>query len=133
MALKEPSWVQAMQEELAQFEKLQVWELVDLPVGEHAIGTRWVYKCKRDDKGIVTRNKARLVVQGFAQQEGLDYTEVFTHVARLEAIRLFLAFASFKGFKVYQLDVKSAFLYEKVQEQPDSFQPRYRCEHLSVV
>ena len=116
MAFKEPSWVQAMQEELAQFEKLQVWELVDLPAGEHAIGTRWVYKCKHDDKGIVTRNKARLVVQGFAQQEGLDYTEVFAPVARLEAIRLFLAFASFKGFKVYQLDIKSAFLYGKVQE-----------------
>ena len=114
MALKEPSWVEAMQDELAQFEKLQVWELVNLPAGEHAIGTRWLYKCKRDDNGIVTRNKARLVVQGFAQQEGLDYTEVFTPVARLEAIRLFLAFASFKGFKVYQLDVKSAFLYRKV-------------------
>ena len=60
-----------------------------------------MYKCKRDDKGIVTHNKARLVVQGFVQQEGLDYTEVFAPVARLETIRLFLAFASFKGFKVY--------------------------------
>src|SRR3990170_5839884 len=127
MALKEPSWVEAMQEELGQFEKLQVWELVDLPVGEHAIGTRWVFKCKRDDKGVVVRNKAMLVVQGFAQQEGLDYTEVFAPVARLEAIRLFLAFASYKNIKVYQLDVKSAFLYGKVQElvfvaQPPGFE-----------
>jgi hypothetical protein len=127
MALKEPSWVVAMQEELHQFDKLQVWELVDLPKDEYAFGTRWVFRCKKDDKGVVTRNKARLVVQGFAQQEGLDYTEVFAPVARLEAIRLFLAFASFKGIKVYQLDIKSAFLYGKVQElvyvtQPPGFE-----------
>ena len=126
MALKDNSWVEAMQEELAQFKKLKVWELVDLPEGEKEIGTKWVFKCKRDDRGIVTRNKARLVVKGFNQQEGIDYNEVFAPVARLEAIRLFLAFASFKGFKVYQLDVKSAFLYGKVQEvvyvsQPDGF------------
>ena len=131
MALKENSWVEAMQEELAQFQKLQVWTLVDLPVGEYAIGTRWIFKCKRDDRGVVTRNKARLVVQGFNQQEGIDYNEVFAPVARLEAIRLFLAFAAFKGFKVYQLDVKSTFLYGKVREvvyvnQPPGFSdPNY--------
>ena len=100
-----------MQEELAQFQKLQVWTLVDLPAGEYAIGTRWVFKCKRDDRGVVTINKARLVVQGFNQQEGIDYNKVFVPVTRLEAIRLFLAFAAFKRFKVYQLDVKSALLY----------------------
>jgi hypothetical protein len=126
MALKDNSWVEAMQEELAQFKKLKVWELVDLPKGEREIGTKWVFKCKKDERGIVTRNKARLVVKGFNQQEGIDYNEVFAPVARLEAIRLFLAFASFKGFKVFQLDVKSAFLYGKVQEvvyvsQPDGF------------
>ncbi|KAJ0817154.1 putative RNA-directed DNA polymerase [Helianthus annuus] len=126
MALKDNSWVEAMQEELAQFAKLKVWELVDLPKGEREIGTKWVFRCKKDERGIVTRNKARLVVKGFNQQEGIDYNEVFALVARLEAIRLFLAFASFKGFKVYQLDVKSAFLYGKVQElvyvsQPEGF------------
>ncbi|KAJ0541144.1 putative RNA-directed DNA polymerase [Helianthus annuus] len=91
-----------------------------------AMISRRVKRCKKDERGIVTRNKARLVVKGFNQQEGIDYNEVFAPVARLEAIRLFLAFASFKGFKVYQLDVKSAFLYGKVQEvvyvsQPDGF------------
>ena len=104
-----------MQEELAQFEKVGVWELVDVARGKEPIRTRWVYKCTRDDKGIVTRNKARLVVQGFAQREGYDYNETFAPVARIEAIRLFLAYASFKGIKVYQLDVKSAFLYGEVK------------------
>jgi hypothetical protein len=123
MALKESSWVDAMQEELSQLEKLGVWHLVDLPKGVSALGTRWVYRCKRDDKGTVTRNKARLVVQGFLQQEGLDYTDVFAPVARIEAIRLFLAFVSYKGFKVYQLDVKSAFLYGQLEDKVYVLQP----------
>ncbi|MFS7964097.1 putative RNA-directed DNA polymerase [Helianthus anomalus] len=102
-----------MQEELAQFAKLKVWELVDLLKGEREIGTKWVFRCKKDERGIVTRNNARLVVKGFNQQEGIDYNEVFAPVARLEAIHLFLAFAFFNGFKVFQLDVKSAFLMGK--------------------
>nr|GFA18622.1 copia protein [Tanacetum cinerariifolium] len=72
---------------------------------------------KKDERGIVIRNKARLVSQGDTQEEGIDYDEVFTHVARIEAIRLFLAYASFKDFVVYQMDVKSAFLYEKIEEE----------------
>ena len=84
MALKDNSWVEAMQEELAQFKKLKVWELVDLPEGEKEIGTKWIFKCKRDDRGIVIRNKARLVVKGFNQKEWIDYNEVFAPVARLE-------------------------------------------------
>ncbi|KAI3776002.1 hypothetical protein L1987_45762 [Smallanthus sonchifolius] len=88
-----------------------------LPKGVYPIGTKWVFKCKKDDRGVVVRNKARLVVQGFNQQEGIDYTEVYAPVVRLEAIRLFLAFASYKRFKVFQLDVKSAFLYGKVKEE----------------
>ncbi|GKB34629.1 putative ribonuclease H-like domain-containing protein [Tanacetum coccineum] len=91
--------------------KKKVWTLVDLPYGKRAIGTKWVYKNKKDDKGIMVRNKARLVLQGYTQEEGIDYDEVFAPVARLEAIRLFLAYASFMGFIVYQMDVKSAFLY----------------------
>ena len=87
-ALKENSWIEAMQEELSQFAKLKVWRLVDLPEKKQAIGTKWVFKCKKDDRGVGTRNKARLVVQGFRQQEGLDFTDVFAPVARLEAIRL---------------------------------------------
>ncbi|KAL9996279.1 putative RNA-directed DNA polymerase [Helianthus debilis subsp. tardiflorus] len=99
-ALTEDSWVIAMQEELGQFEKLGVWKLVDFPEGQRKINTKWVFKCKRDDRGVVVRNKARLVVQGFSQQEGINFTEVYAPVARLEAIRIFLACASWKNFKV---------------------------------
>ncbi|KAI3802308.1 hypothetical protein L1987_30438 [Smallanthus sonchifolius] len=123
MALNDNNWIEAMQKELAQFDKLKVWNLVDLPKGAYPIGTKWVFKCKKDDRGVVVRNKARLVVQGFNQQEGIDYTEVYAPVARLEAIRLFLAFASFKGFKVFQVDVKSMFLYGKVKEEVYVCQP----------
>ncbi|GKC91626.1 putative ribonuclease H-like domain-containing protein, partial [Tanacetum coccineum] len=81
--------------------------LVDLPNGKRAIGTKWVYKNKKDEKGIVIKNKAILVAQGYTQEEGIDYDEVFAHVDRIKAIRLFLAYASFKDFVVYQMDVKS--------------------------
>ncbi|GJW27172.1 putative ribonuclease H-like domain-containing protein [Tanacetum coccineum] len=107
-ALEDESWVDAMQEELLQFEIQKVWVLVDLPYGKKAIGTKWVYRNKKDERGVVVRNKARLVAQGHRQEEGIDYDEVFAHVARLEAIRIFLAFASYMGFVVYQIDVKSA-------------------------
>ncbi|GJR26785.1 retrovirus-related pol polyprotein from transposon TNT 1-94 [Tanacetum coccineum] len=91
-----------------------VWTLVDLPNGKRAIGTKWVYRNKKDERGIVIKNKARLVAQGYTQEEGIDYDEVFAPVARIEAIRLFLAYASFKDFVVYQMDVKSAFLYDDI-------------------
>ncbi|GKA18456.1 putative ribonuclease H-like domain-containing protein [Tanacetum coccineum] len=91
--------------------------MVDLPSGKKAIGTKWVYRNKKDEKGIVVRNKARLVAQGFKQEEGIDYDEVFAPVARVEAIRLFLAFASFMNFPVYQMDVKIAFLYGTIKEE----------------
>ncbi|GJZ81445.1 retrovirus-related pol polyprotein from transposon TNT 1-94 [Tanacetum coccineum] len=90
---------------------------VDLPNGKRAIGFKWVLRNKKDERGIVIRNKARLVAQGYTQEEGIDYDEVFTPVARIEAIRLFLAYASFKYFVVYQMDVKSAFLYGKIEEK----------------
>ncbi|KAI3795101.1 hypothetical protein L1987_37746 [Smallanthus sonchifolius] len=122
-ALTENCWIEAMQDELSQFQKLHVWDLVDLPKGFQPIGTRWVFKCKTDDRHVVVKNKARLVVQGFYQQEGLDYNEVYAPVARIEAIRLFLAYATYVGFKVYQLDVKSAFLYGKVHEEVYVTQP----------
>ncbi|GKD23850.1 putative ribonuclease H-like domain-containing protein, partial [Tanacetum coccineum] len=97
--------------------------LVDLPYGKRAIGTKWVYRNKKDERGIVIRNKARLVAQGYTQEEGIDYDEVFALVARIEAIRLFLAYASFKDFVVYQMDVKSAFLYGKIEEEVYVCQP----------
>ncbi|GJY19612.1 putative ribonuclease H-like domain-containing protein [Tanacetum coccineum] len=93
-ALSDPAWVEAMQEELLQFKLQNVWVLVDLPKGHRAIGTKWVYRNKKDERGIVIRNKARLVAQGHTQEEGIDYDEVFAPVARIEAIRIFLAYAS---------------------------------------
>ncbi|GJZ82946.1 putative ribonuclease H-like domain-containing protein [Tanacetum coccineum] len=99
-ALKDPSWIEAMQEELLQF-KLQ----------------------QKDERGIVIKNKARLVAQGYTQEEGIDYDEVFAPVARIEAIRLFLAYAPFKDFVMYQMDVKSAFLYGKIEDEVNVCQP----------
>ncbi|GJV89906.1 hypothetical protein Tco_1533844 [Tanacetum coccineum] len=122
-ALSDSSWVEAMQEELLQFKLQQVWILVDLPSGKRAIGTKWVFRNKKDERGIVIRNKARLVAQGHRQEEGIDYEEVFALVARIEAIRLFLAYASFMGFLVYQMDVKSAFLYGTIEEEVYVTQP----------
>ncbi|GKD85687.1 putative ribonuclease H-like domain-containing protein [Tanacetum coccineum] len=138
-ALEDESWVDAMQEELLQFEIQKVWVLVDLPYGKKAIGTKWVYRNKKDERGVVVRNKARLVAQGHRQEEGIDYDEVFAPVARLEAIRIFLAFASYMGFIVYQMDVKSAFLYGKIDEevyvsQPPGFlDPKYPQKVYKVV
>nr|GEV21957.1 putative ribonuclease H-like domain-containing protein [Tanacetum cinerariifolium] len=122
-ALKDPSWVEAMQEELLQFKIQNVWSLVDCPKGVSPIGTKWVLKNKKDERGIVIRNKARLVAQGHTQEERIDYEEVFAPVARIEAIRLFLAYASFMGFTVYQIDVKSAFLYGTIDEEVYVMQP----------
>ncbi|GJV49200.1 ribonuclease H-like domain-containing protein [Tanacetum coccineum] len=97
--------------------------LVDLPYGKKAIGTKWVFRNKKDQRGIVIRNKARLVAQGHIQEEGIDYDEVFAPVARIEAIRLFLAYASYMDFTVYQMDVKSAFLYGTIEEKVYVRQP----------
>ncbi|GKC38031.1 putative ribonuclease H-like domain-containing protein [Tanacetum coccineum] len=94
--------------------------MVNLPNG---IGTKWVFRNKKDERGIIVRNKARLVAQGFTLEEGIDYYEVFAHVARIEAIRLFLAYTSFIGFIVYQMDVKSAFLYGTIYEEVYVCQP----------
>ncbi|GJS53670.1 putative ribonuclease H-like domain-containing protein [Tanacetum coccineum] len=123
-ALNDPAWVEAMQEEMQQFINQKVWQLVPLPDGKIAIGTKWILKNKRDARGIVVRNKARLVAQGHRQEEGIDYDEVFAPVARIEAIRLFLAFASYMGFMVYQMDVKSAFLYGEIEEEVYVTQPK---------
>nr|GEW18250.1 putative ribonuclease H-like domain-containing protein [Tanacetum cinerariifolium] len=119
----DPRWIEAIQEELLQFKMQKVWVLVDLPYGKRAIGTKWVYRNKKDERGIVIRNKARLVAQGHTQEEGIDYEEVFAPVARIEAIQLFLAYAFFMGFMVYQMDVKSAFLYETIEEKVYVCQP----------
>ncbi|GKD82732.1 putative ribonuclease H-like domain-containing protein [Tanacetum coccineum] len=88
--MDDESWVEAMQEKLLQFKLLNVWTLVDLPHGTKVIGTKWVFRNKRDQRGIVVRNKSRLVAQGYRQEEGVDYDEVFAPFARIEAIRRFM-------------------------------------------
>ncbi|GJZ76562.1 reverse transcriptase domain-containing protein [Tanacetum coccineum] len=122
-ALSDPAWVEAMQEELLQFKLQKVWVLVDVPKGHRASSTKWVYRNKNDERGIVIRNKARVVAQGHTQEEGIDYDEVFAPVARIEEIRIFLAYASYMGLMVYQMDVKSAFLYGQIEEEVYVCQP----------
>ncbi|GJV40193.1 putative ribonuclease H-like domain-containing protein [Tanacetum coccineum] len=116
-------------EELLQFKIHKVWILVDLPYGNRAIGTKWVYRNKKDKRCVVVRNKARLVAQGYRQEEGIYYDEVFAHVARIEAIMICLAFASYMGFIVYQMDVKSAFLYGIIEEKVYVSQPLGFVDH----
>ncbi|KAK6146181.1 hypothetical protein DH2020_020050 [Rehmannia glutinosa] len=118
-----------MQEELNQFERNKLWKLVQRPTHQNVIGTKWVFRNKMNKEGSVVRNKARLVAKGYCQEEGIDFDETFAPVARLEAIRMFLAYAAHKNFIVYQMDVKSAFpnglLEEEVYvEQPPGFEQK---------
>jgi hypothetical protein len=106
-----------MHEELENFERIQVWELVDPPPGCKPIGTKWVRKNKEGEKGEVVRNKSKLVAQGFSQKEGIDYEETFAPIERLEAIRILLAFSVAKGFKLHQMNVKSAFQNGVLEEE----------------
>jgi hypothetical protein len=112
-----------MHEELENFERNQVWELVEPPPGCKPIGTKWVWKNKEGEKGEVVRNKSRLVAQGFSQKQGIDYEETFAPVARLDAIRILLAFSVAKGFKLHQMDVKIAFLNGVLEEEVYVRQP----------
>jgi hypothetical protein len=112
-----------MHEELENFERNQVWELVEPPPICHPIGTKWVWKNKEGENGMVVRNKSRLAAQGYSQKEGIDYEKTFAPVARLEAIRILLAFVVAKGFKLFQMDVKSAFLHGVIEEEVYVKQP----------
>ena len=112
-----------MQSELNEFERNKVWNLVPPLKDQSVIGTRWVFRNKLVENGKVIRNKARLVTQGYNQEEGIDYEETFTPVARLEAIRLLIAFASHKNIKLFQMDVKCAFLNGYLQEEVYVAQP----------
>ena len=116
-----------MHEELNNFTRNQVWTLEKPPQDARIIGTKWVFRNKQDDQGVIIRNKARLVAKGFSQVEGLDFGETFALVARLEAIRILLAYASCYAIKLYQMDVKSAFLNGFINElvyveQPPGFE-----------
>ena len=134
-ALTDEFWINAMQEELGQFKRNEVWELVPRPEGTNVIGTKWIFKNKTNEEGVITRNKARLVAQGYTQIEGVDFDETFAPVARLESIRLLLGVACILKFKLYQMDVKSAFLNgylneEVYVEQPKGFVDPTHPDHV---
>jgi hypothetical protein len=104
-ALRDSDWVLAMQEELNNFTRNEEWHLVPRP-NQNVVGTKWVFRNKQDEHGVVTRNKARLVAKGYSQVEGLDFGETYAPIARLESIRILLAYATYHSFKLYQMDVK---------------------------
>ncbi|WVZ89697.1 LOW QUALITY PROTEIN: hypothetical protein U9M48_036066 [Paspalum notatum var. saurae] len=126
-ALSDPDWVNSMHEELNNFTRNEVWTLDARPKGARVIGTKWVFRNKQDNEGNIVRNKARLVAKGYSQVEGIDFGETFAPVARLEAIQFLLAYASHHDMKLYQMDVKSAFLNGYINElvyveQPPGFE-----------
>ncbi|CAL9020228.1 unnamed protein product, partial [Prunus brigantina] len=123
-ALHHGEWFLAMQEELNQFVRNDVWYLVPRPINTNVIGTKWIFKNKTDEQGNVVRNKARLVAQGYTQMEGIDFDETFAPVARLESVRLLLAIACHLKFKLYQMDVKTAFLNGVLNEEVYVEQPK---------
>ncbi|KAL8105134.1 hypothetical protein AgCh_029065 [Apium graveolens] len=122
-ALLDPDWISSMQEELNQFERNKFWKLVSVLKNRSIIGTKWVFRNKMDENGIVTRNKAKLLAKGYSQEEGIDYDETFAPVSRLEALRIFLAFVAHSNFKVYQMDLKSAFLNGELEKEVYAQQP----------
>ncbi|WVZ94220.1 hypothetical protein U9M48_040141 [Paspalum notatum var. saurae] len=134
-ALADLDWIIAMQEELNNFARNEVWVLKERPKDKNIIGTKWVFRNKQDEHGVVVRNKARLVAKGFAQVEGLDFGETFAPVARFEAIRILLAYSSHHKIKLYQMDVKSAFLNGYINElvyvdQPPGFEDPRKPNHV---
>nr|GFB46555.1 putative ribonuclease H-like domain-containing protein [Tanacetum cinerariifolium] len=134
-ALTQSCWIEVMQEELNEFERLEVWELVPRPNQVMVITLKWIYKGKLDELGGILKNKARLVTRGYHQEEGIDFEESFALVARLEAIRIFLAYAAHKNMVVYQMDVKTAFLNSNLREyvyvnQPDGFVDPDNPDHV---
>nr|GEU43815.1 Gag-Pol polyprotein [Tanacetum cinerariifolium] len=125
-AMANYAWIEAIQKELHQFDRLQVWELVDKPFGKTVIRLKWLWKNKKDEDQTVIHNKARLVAKGYAQEDGIDFEESFSPVARLEAVRIFITYATHKSFLIYQMDLKMAFLNGPLKEevyvaQPDGF------------
>lgn len=123
-AEKSPKWREAMDEEMNSILKNQTWELSNLPKGAKCIGVKWIYKTKLNEHGEVNKFKARLVAKGYSQEHGIDYTEVYAPVARMDTIRTLLSRAAHKGWDIYQLDVKSAFLHGVLAEEVYVQQPK---------
>lgn len=125
-ALQSETWKAAMDEEIKAIERNKTWELSTLPEGHNAIGVKWIYKIKRSSDGMIIKYKARLVAKGYKQKKGFDYDEVFAPVTRFDTIRMILSLAAQHDWKIYQMDVKSAFLNgyleeEVYVEQPDGY------------
>ena len=134
-ALQDKNWVESMHEELNQFVRNDVWELAPRPENFHVIGTKWIFKNKTDEDGEIIRNKSRLVAQGYTQVEGVDFDESFAPVARLKPIRILMSIACTINFKLYQMDVKCAFLNgylnkEVFVEQPKGFEDPHFPDHV---
>ncbi|GKE44767.1 retrovirus-related pol polyprotein from transposon TNT 1-94 [Tanacetum coccineum] len=135
MAVIEDCWFQAMQDEIHEFDRLKVWELVPCPIYVMVISLKWIYKVKLDEYGDVLENKAWLVTKGYRQEEGIDFEESFAPVVRIEAIRIFIANAATKNIIIYQMDVKTAFLNGDLQEevfvsQPEGFEDKDNPTHV---
>nr|GFC32813.1 integrase, catalytic region, zinc finger, CCHC-type, peptidase aspartic, catalytic [Tanacetum cinerariifolium] len=122
-AVTNPAWIESMQEELLHFKRIDVWVLVPIPDNISPLTLKWIFKNKHDEEQTVIRNKSRLVVRGYRQEEGLDFEESFAPVARMEAIRIFLAYATHKSFTVFQMDVKTVFLHGSLKEDVYVCQP----------
>ncbi|GKA54572.1 retrovirus-related pol polyprotein from transposon TNT 1-94 [Tanacetum coccineum] len=116
-AMEDHSWIESMQDELNQFERLQVWELVPRPERKNIIALKWIWKNKCDAENIVVQNKTRLVAKGYRQEEGIDFEESFSLVDRLEAVRMFIPYATHKNITIFQMDVKMAFLNGPLKEE----------------
>ncbi|KAK4387925.1 Retrovirus-related Pol polyprotein from transposon RE2 [Sesamum angolense] len=123
-AVKHKVWVQAMEEEIKMIDKNNTWELADRPKDKEVIGLKWIYKTKLNADGSIQKHKARLVAKGYSQLPGIDYTETFAPVARLDTIRALIAIAANKKWKIYQMDVKSAFLNGYIDEEIYVEQPQ---------
>nr|GEX66076.1 putative RNA-directed DNA polymerase [Tanacetum cinerariifolium] len=131
-AMTDPVWIESMQEELLQFTRMDVWVLVPTPDNISPLTLKWIFKNKHDKEQTVIRNKSRLVVRGYRQEEGLDFEESFAPVARMEAIRLFLAYAAHKSFTVFQMDVKTTLLHGSLKEDVLKQAPRAWYDELST-
>nr|GEY44517.1 hypothetical protein [Tanacetum cinerariifolium] len=126
--MTDPVWIKSTQEELLQFKRLVVWVLVPAPDYISPLTLKWLFKNKHDEEQTVIQNKSRLVVRGYRQEEGIDFEESFALVARMEAIRIFLAYAAHKSFYVFQMDLKTAFLHGSLKEDvPDIVHATYLC------
>ncbi|GJY80465.1 retrovirus-related pol polyprotein from transposon TNT 1-94 [Tanacetum coccineum] len=129
------AWIEAMQDGLHQFDRLKVWELVDKPLGKTVINLKWLWKNKKDEDNTVIHNKSQLVAKGYRQEEEIDFEESFAPVARLGAVRIFVAYAAHKSLTIFQMDVKMDFLngplkQEVYVKQPDDFVDPYHLEKV---